>query len=216
MISYDNIIVFLYDQGMFIREVLDSLLDELHEKVICTVGDFILIVIDGIINIQAERDSRNRPTDDLPPVLPHELVRIRTGEFGICVITKHLHQLRSSGWTDENIEQIERDHRALCLAYKVNLMFKLSIDQCDGNTSFQAGWQLVKDQYKSLRDFCGGIATVFANTATVESDFSILGWEKDEYRMSLTDLSLEGIMQCKQFKLLHSLCSYDDDHGFIM
>ena len=215
-ISYDNIIVFLYDQGMFIREVLDSLLDELHEKVICTVGDFILIVIDGIINIQAERDSRNRPTDDLPPVLPHELVRIRTGEFGIRVITKHLHQLRSSGWTDENIEQIERDHRALCLAYKVNLMFKLSIDRCDGNTSFQAGWQLVKDQYKSLRDFCGGIATVFANTATVESDFSILGWEKDEYRMSLTDLSLEGIMQCKQFKLLHSLCSYDDDLGFIM
>ncbi len=95
-------------------------------------------------------------------------------------------------------------------------MFKLSIDQCDGNTSFQAGWQLVKDQYKSLRDFCGGIATVFANTATVESDFSILGSEKDEYRMSLTDLSLEGIMQCKQFKLLHSLYSYDDDLGFIM
>ena len=82
---------------MFIREVLDSLLDELHEKVICMVGDFILIVIDGIINIQAERNSRNRPTDDLPPVLPHELVRIRTGEFGIRVITKHLHQLRSSG-----------------------------------------------------------------------------------------------------------------------
>ena len=95
---------------MFIREVLDSLLDELHEKVICTVGDFILIVIDGIINIQAERDSRNCPTDNLPPVLPHELVHIRTGEFGIRVITKHLHQLRSSGWTDENIEQIERDH----------------------------------------------------------------------------------------------------------
>ena len=89
-ISYDNIIVFLYDQGMFIRAVLDSLLDELHEKVICTVGDFILLVMDGIIKIQAERDSLNRPTDDLPPVLPHELVRIRTGEFGIRVITKHL------------------------------------------------------------------------------------------------------------------------------
>lgn len=43
---------------------------------------------------------------------------------------------------------------------------------------------------------------MFTNTASVESDFSVLGWKKDEYRMSLTNLSLEGIMQCKQFDLL--------------
>ena len=46
---------------------------------------------------------------------------------------------------------------------------------------------------------------VFPNTTTIESDFSILGWEKDEYRKSLTDLSLDGIIQCKQFELLPSL-----------
>ena len=63
----------------------------------------------------------------------------------------------------------------------------------------------MKGQYASLQDFSGGIVTIFTNTATVESDFSILGWEKDEYHMSLTNLSLEGIMQCKQFKLLHSI-----------
>ena len=50
-----------------------------------------------------------------------------------------------------------------------------------------------------------GIATVFPNTASMESDFSILGWERDEYRKSLTDLSLEGIMQCKQYELLSNL-----------
>ena len=46
---------------------------------------------------------------------------------------------------------------------------------------------------------------VFANMASVESDFSILGWGKDEYRLWLTDLSLEGIMQPKQHELLKSL-----------
>ena len=46
---------------------------------------------------------------------------------------------------------------------------------------------------------------MFVNTATVESDFSILGWEKDEYRLSLTDLALEGIIQCKQYELLKRL-----------
>ena len=46
---------------------------------------------------------------------------------------------------------------------------------------------------------------MFPNTASVKSDFSILGWEKDEYRKSLTDLSLEGVMQCKQYELLLDL-----------
>ncbi|RHY88146.1 hypothetical protein DYB37_013566 [Aphanomyces astaci] len=46
------------------------------------------------------------------------------------------------------------------------------------------------------------MASVFANTTSVESDFSILKWEKDEFRMNLLDLSLDGIFQAKQFKLL--------------
>ena len=49
--------------------------------------------MNGVIAIQAERDSENRPTDDIPPVLPHELVKLRTGEFGINILTQHLHQL---------------------------------------------------------------------------------------------------------------------------
>jgi hypothetical protein len=61
------------------------------------------------------------------------------------------------------------------------------------------------ESFDILRDFCGGIATIFPNTATVESDFSILGWEKDAFRQSLTDLSLEGILQCKQFEMLSGL-----------
>jgi len=35
-----------------------------------------------------------------------------------------------------------------------------------------------------------------SNTASVEYDFSILGWEKDEYRLSMMDLALEGVMHC--------------------
>ena len=45
---------------------------------------------------------------------------------------------------------------------------------------------------------CWGLATTFPRTSTVESDFLVLGWEKDEYRTILSDLSLEGILQAKQ------------------
>ena len=85
-------------------------------------------------------------------------------------------------------------------------MLKAALDKCDVNTGFDAGWAIVEGRNLDiLKDFCGCLATVFPNTASVESDFSQLAWEKDEYRMSITDLSLEGVLQCKQFELLSSL-----------
>ena len=63
----------------------------------------------------------------------------------------------------------------------------------------------MEGRFNDLRDFCGGIATIFPNTASVESDFSLLGWDKDEYRKSISDLSLEGVLQCKQFEMLYDL-----------
>lgn len=57
-------------------------------------------------------------------------------------------------------------------------------------------------KFNPLKVFFGGLGTVFPGTATVESDFSLINWEKDEYRSWLTDLSLEGI-------LLHSKQYFD-------
>lgn len=46
---------------------------------------------------------------------------------------------------------------------------------------------------------------MYPGTSRVESDFSIMKWEKNDYRMSLMDLSLEGIMHSKQVKELNDL-----------
>jgi hypothetical protein len=43
-----------------------------------------------------------------------------------------------------------------------------------------------------LKQSCGGLASVFPGTATIESDFSALKWEFDEYRSRLTEFSLEA------------------------
>jgi hypothetical protein len=48
------------------------------------------------------------------------------------------------------------------------------------------------------------LATVFANRTSVESDFSILKWEMDEFRTSLMHLSLEGVFQSQQMALQRS------------
>ncbi|CAM6032516.1 unnamed protein product [Sphagnum compactum] len=61
------------------------------------------------------------------------------------------------------------------------------------------------EQVERLRAFLDGLATAFANTIAVESDFSILKWEMDEFRTCLMHLSLEGIFQTKQHPILQSL-----------
>ena len=49
------------------------------------------------------------------------------------------------------------------------------------------------------------MATAFPGTSTVESDFSTVKWEKDDYRVALTDFSLEGVMHSKQFDKISSI-----------
>ena len=84
--------------------------------------------------------------------------------------------------------------------------FKASLLECsDSITSFMEGWALCRNRFDKLQLFAGGLASMSPNTATVESDFSVIGAEKNVYRESLTDFSLEGILHAKQFQSLRSL-----------
>jgi len=69
---------------------------------------------------------------------------------------------------------------------------------------FQDAWDMVL-RFKRLQSFCGSLASVFPNTTSVESDFSIYQWEVDEFRSSLMHLSLEGVMQTKQRVVLQQM-----------
>jgi hypothetical protein len=209
-IKHTNVIEFLNDQGLFVQSSLNHLPADSAESchyIVNLIGQLIVRLIDGIVEIQCERNSNNAPIDNdcytIPPVLPHALVHLRGSEF-TNIIKKHLQQL-TPFWNESKIDLLQIQHRELRNAYQMQPLFAQTLDVCDYNTSFEESWKIVEGRFDVLRDFCGGIATAFPNTATVESDFSNLKWEKDKFRMSLTDLSLEGILQCKQFQLLSSL-----------
>ena len=64
--------------------------------------------------------------------------------------------------------------------------------------------------FVQLRAFAGQLATAFHNTTSVEADFNILKWEKDEFRTSMSNLSVEGIFQAKQFDVIKRIaCELD-------
>jgi len=69
--------------------------------------------------------------------------------------------------------------------------------------TFKDSWShAIAANFPYLRIFAGMLATPYPTTAPVESDFSIMRCEKDEYRTNLSDLSLEAIMQCKFYSYL--------------
>jgi hypothetical protein len=71
-------------------------------------------------------------------------------------------------------------------------------------TGIEVAWRPVGLRFPLLKQFCGGFSSVVLGTAKVESDFCVLKWEFDQNRSSLTEFSLEGIIQCKQFQMLSS------------
>ena len=207
-VNYPEIVLFIEGLGMYSQHTLQVLDDVLHRKALHSIGNLSIRIVEGIVNIQAERNHRNNADSDLPCVLPHELVKMSTGDFGNTTVDTHLQQLRHS-WSEESIAEIENQHRQLVIAYREEPALKSALDAYARISikSFDTAWEIVEGRFEILRDFCGGIATVFANTASVESDFSILGWEKDKFRLSITDLSLEGVMHCKQYVALANLAS---------
>jgi hypothetical protein len=103
------------------------------------------------------------------------------------------------------IDNIEVDHRNLLHSYRSEPTFRDALDKCsDASTFFEDGWRLANGRFPVLKQFAGGLASMLPITATVKSDFSLIGWEKNAYRQSLTDFSLEGILHANQFNQILS------------
>jgi hypothetical protein len=104
------------------------------------------------------------------------------------------------------IDLIADEQKALRYAYRTEPVLKDSIDQLSGRSSFKEGWSVIAGtRFQNLMDYCGVVATLFPGTSTVESDFSVLRWEKDGFQKQLSDIGLEGVMQAKQYCFIQQL-----------
>ena len=199
-INLDNVTDMLEDMGNFVIDTMDDIGFAEMANVIMNIATCSVELIARIAAICVERDSSNNPTDSMPPVLPHQLVKIRGREFSNFVRLQMDRLL--ARWTPQKIELIEQNFQDLRAAYEREPALKQLLDNCDSKTTFEQGWGYIHDRFDTLKTFCGGLATAFPGTSTVESDFSIVKWEKDACRISLTDFSLEGILHAKQFSSL--------------
>lgn len=170
-------------------------------------GDIARLFVSATNKIQAlrvERDSSNNASEcTLPPVTVKELMILAPREFNNIVLWQRQRLLASMD--DRIIESIQEDFRQFKFAVVHDRHLRHTIASCKDTVSFEDSWRLLQGRFRMLEWFCGGLATAFPGTATVEADFSLIKWEYDDFRQSLTSFSLEGILQAKQFSKLDRL-----------
>jgi hypothetical protein len=178
-----------------------------QKDVLLEIGRYALHLVKNLSLVQGERDYRNNAAGELaPPVFPQQLVKMRTFQFIEDVLDPRRDMI-TAAWGEAHVEKIEEEHRALLELIRNSTPIKTIVDDHNHKTMFNDAWDDLPAQptLYHLRAFCGGLATAFANTTTVESDFSILKCEKDAYRVSLMALSLEGVFQTKQLATIREM-----------
>jgi hypothetical protein len=192
------------DLGMFVKDCLSAMDSGHRETLLRLSASAILELVDGIIAVVAERTEDNEAYINAAlDVLPHQLVRILPRDF--CVYLQRHRECLDYTFNNEEIENIGRQHKALCDSYRRQRDVKSSIDSFDDSATYRDAWIGLHNMYPLLEKFVGGLATFFPGTSTVESNFSVVKYEKNKNRMSLTNASLEGILHVKQYRHMHSL-----------
>lgn len=200
-INHYNIIQYLFDQKIFIHEFFLSLTSEIQYEIINMIDHFIFNVIDDILNIQIEWNCNNNVSKDIISITHfYEFIKMWEREFDI-IFSIYIDRLRWF-WIEEFIINIKYQYNKFVLIYQNEFILKSTFDKCDHDIFFEITWEIIKRWFDTLWDFYEGIVTIFVNMISIKSDFSILSWKKNEYRISLIDISFEGIIQCKQFDLL--------------
>jgi hypothetical protein len=205
-VSIDDIRDHVSDQGSGIVSIFHSLADDTQQAILSGVGTFGVHLIEGLVNLQAERDEYNRGAgSESVSVMPTELALMRPATFVLSVIVLH-RDMMMQYWTEDEVEEIESEQRELYHAYAYESSgVKAICARHTMMTTFNQAWDDFPRRFRQLRQFVGGLATIFANTTSVESDFSILKWTKTSDRSALSHLSVEGTFQAKQRELLLQL-----------
>ncbi|KAJ2087054.1 hypothetical protein GGI09_006585 [Coemansia sp. S100] len=96
--------------------------------------------------------------------------------------------------------QVEHAHAEMVAVFEERGLVKTVISSQTDEMPVNKAWEQLGRDYPLLRDFVGGISTIFANSGTVKSDFSKLNRIANPHRRSLTDLSLEGSLQAEYYE----------------
>jgi len=178
IVTKDVVVMHIRDQGSWARNLYNELSHIEKQQILQEISIFSLSIVADGLQIQAERDSNNNARElEAPPGMPTYLVKMRPNVF-INEVVDQYHEHLAKHWSVDFIDKVESEHRELLVVYAREPDVKVALDMHDEKTLFKEAWDCLKGRFMQLRQLCGGLATTFSNTTSIESDFSIIKWEK--------------------------------------
>ena len=202
-VSFDDVSAFLEDLGLAVVDMLDNLSLLERNKVVRAFAKLFVGMVDGIARITPQKNNEGAYGREFPPVLPHELASTRGRDF-TTLMREQRGRLRAS-MSETEVDKICEEHVQLVEAVGREIDLRELLQTFSSETGFEDGWKHLEERFPALCRFAGGLATIFPGTSTVESDFSLVKWERDEHRQHLSTLSLAGILHAKQFEKVQSI-----------
>jgi hypothetical protein len=77
------------------------------------------------------------------------------------------------------VDGLKRAFRSFKAAFLSESTLSDSLKAHGATIEVAGAWQPLGTRFAKRRQFCGGLATFFPGTDTLESDFSVLKWERD-------------------------------------
>ena len=139
--SFVSIASVIEDIGTFAVETLDALDVVEKNQLYQNVSKCVVNWTAGIARVVAEQDSIYEAANEIPPIVPHMLLKLHGKEFAEVLQKQKEHLLKR--WTEVEMDAIEWEFQELKLAYQNEGFPKDALDNCDFKTSFQTGWNYV-------------------------------------------------------------------------
>ncbi|GAB9465066.1 hypothetical protein Gpo141_00002486 [Globisporangium polare] len=203
LLTYQNSQQFIQNEGGPLAiEMFDTLrgVDRLH--ISKSVAHFVVDLIAAVATIAQE--GRHYCAEDEgvlvnpPSVMPFGVYEMGKEAFVKVLMAQEQRLLQTL--SEDAVKLIQSEYDELVLAVKREPILNGVLKKHSRETDVSFAWSCVNGRFTLLQEFVGGLAAVVPEAAagTLASDLSSLNWEKPDYRQTMIDFALEGILHAKQ------------------
>uniref|UniRef100_K3X620 Uncharacterized protein n=1 Tax=Globisporangium ultimum (strain ATCC 200006 / CBS 805.95 / DAOM BR144) TaxID=431595 RepID=K3X620_GLOUD len=203
LLTYQNSQQFIQNEGGPLAiEMFDTLrgVDRLH--ISKSVAHFVVDLIAAVATIAQE--GRHYCAEDVGVLVnPPCVMPISVFEMGKEAFLKVLYaqeQRLLQTFSEDEVKSIQQEYEDFIVAVEREPILSGVLKKHGRETDVSFAWSCLNGRYKMLQEFVGGLAAVVPEAAagTLASDLSSLNWEKPDYRQTMIDFALEGILHAKQ------------------
>ena len=189
-IKWTTVMYIINNQGLFVQDKLTQLSQDEKDALVTHVEQYCWHPWD-LSGVRTTLQLVCLPC--YPPVLAHVIAAI--DHALICsIVCRHINCHQTTFMLHWDIDALEQQYQAFHEVISHEQWLKHTLEASDSQTSFINSWKILNSHFPKLESFCGGLTSVFPEMSQVESDFSIIKFEKDDFHSQLSGALVAALL----------------------